>query len=674
MKREALAKKIMVIGIDGMDPRLTRKYVDEGKMPNVKRLLELGAARKDLVLLGGVPTVTPPMWTTLATGAYPVTHGITCYYRQPPFEEGLDMMGYNLDSSLCKAEQIWNVTAEAGLKTLVWHWPGASWPPSSDSPHLHVIDGTQPAVVNMGVAQVEAELLLVASTRTDSPVFKEKAARDANVPCVITDLEVVKAADAIDLSAATLGNKPFRNIIMDDSDGSWGISDAPFDIVMSPIKEAHGWEDADADALEFTMLLSGGFIRRPCLILKNEQGQYDHIALYKTKKEQEPLVVIHQNEFVVDVIDEALKDDAQYTVNRNMRLLELKPDGSYLKMWISGAMDIHNDLVWHPQKLYREVTENVGYPPADSMLGAGDQQLIVDCMIRQWDVILDWDARAINHLIEVEDYDMVFSQVHNVDGQGHMIVKYLKNRSQSKLDEKAYQKMFERTYIQTDEYVGRYLHLLDKGWTLFLVSDHAQVSPEHKPPLLGDGGCNVGVMCELGFTALKKDAQGKTIREIDWSQTKAVATRMSHIYINLTSRWEKGIVDPKDQYELEEEIMTALYGYRDKTTNKRVVALALRNKDAVILGQGGPEAGDIIYFLAEGYNFDHADSLPTTYGYADTSVSPIFIAAGPGIKAGETTERIIRQTDVAPTIALLAGLRMPAQCEGAPVYQIIDWE
>ena len=114
MKREALTKKLMIIGIDGMDPRLTRKYVDEGKMPNVKKLLERGAAREDLVLLGGVPTVTPPMWTTLATGAYPVTHGITCYYRQPPFEDGLDMMGYNLDSSSCKAEQIWNVTAEAG--------------------------------------------------------------------------------------------------------------------------------------------------------------------------------------------------------------------------------------------------------------------------------------------------------------------------------------------------------------------------------------------------------------------------------------------------------------------------------------------------------------------------------------------------------------------------------
>ena len=50
MSREALAKKIFCIGVDGMDPRLTRKYVDEGKMPNVKKLIERGSCRHDLAM------------------------------------------------------------------------------------------------------------------------------------------------------------------------------------------------------------------------------------------------------------------------------------------------------------------------------------------------------------------------------------------------------------------------------------------------------------------------------------------------------------------------------------------------------------------------------------------------------------------------------------------------
>ena len=120
--------------------------------------------------------------------------------------------------------------------------------------------------------------------------------------------------------------------------------------------------------------------------------------------------------------------------------------------------------------------------------------------------------------------------------------------------------------------------------------------------------------------------------------------------------------------------MTDLYGYRDKKTGKRIIALALRNKDAVLLGYGGPECGDICYWIAEGYNIDHADGLSTTYGDCETSLSPIFIAAGKGIKEGYRTERYIRQVDVAPTMAALMNVRMPAQCEGAPVYQILEEE
>jgi len=66
--------------------------------------------------------------------------------------------------------------------------------------------------------------------------------------------------------------------------------------------------------------------------------------------------------------------------------------------------------------------------------------------------------------------------------------------------------------------------------------------------------------------------------------------------------------------------------------------------------------------------------LSTAWGEDYTSVSPIFVGAGPGFKSGVYTDRIIRQIDVAPTISALLGVRFPAQCEGAPVYQILDWE
>lgn len=152
------------------------------------------------------------------------------------------------------------------------------------------------------------------------------------------------------------------------------------------------------------------------------------------------------------------------------------------------------------------------------------------------------------------------------------------------------------TYEQTDRYLGKFLPLLDKGWTIFIVSDHGLICDfEEEPPLLGDAfGVNVGVLKTLGFTALKQDENGNDLHEIDWTNTKAVATRTCHIWLNLKGRNPNGIVDPKDKDKVEEEPIDALYNYRDPATNRRIISLALRNKDAAILGLSGPEVGDVV--------------------------------------------------------------------------------
>lgn len=677
MKREALAEKILCLGIDGMDPRLTRKYVDEGKMPNVKKLIERGSARHDLVMVGAMPTVTPPMWTTLATGAYPNTHGITCFFRATSEP---DRIAYNFDSRNCKAEQLWNVFAESGKKTLVWHWPGSAWPPSSDSPNLWVVDGTSPGSVAMSAGQVETEFVLGASEAvTKAASFLPKEVSNAVAPCVVTDME----ADALDedkdkqtvgLQEATSGDD-MKVYVMSDEDGQGGSPNIPVDVQQSPIIQAENWENAPAGSKEFTILLGGGLLRRPCLILKNEDGIYDRIAIYRNKKDEEPIVVIKNGELKREIVDEGIKNDQRYKCNRNMKVMHIKEDGSELRMWISAAMNMELDAVWHPKSLFKTVTENVGYPTPTTMMGLQSEELINGCMLENWYSSADWQSSALNYLIENENVEIIFSHFHAIDLQMHMIVRYMSDKGHNILPPEKFQKFAEDVYIQADYYVGKFLHLLDEGWAIALMSDHGQVCTAHDAPLIGDiVGVNIRVMQELGLTALKKDENGNDIRDIDWEHTYAVASRANHIYLNLKGRYDHGIIDPEDQYEWEEEIMTRLYGYKDSRTGKRIIALALRNKDAVLLGLGGPECGDIIYFNAEGYNYDHGESLGTFWGDADTSVSPIFVAAGPGIKQGYKTDRVIREVDFAPTIAVLGGVRMPAQCEGAPVYQIFTEE
>ena len=667
--------KVLVLGIDGMDPRLTRKYVDAGLMPNVAEYIKRGACREDLVLLGSVPTVTPPQWTTLCTGAYPMTHGITEFYGQHPTK--IDTTIYNLDSSRCQAEQVWNCFAEAGKKTLVWHWPGSAWPPSSDSPNLHVVDGSSPGTVNQARGQKDTEFMLGASKDIKAVTFATDVNEDAYNPCVITDLEANDAGDGFsDYIAECYTATEMHNVTYDMSETQFGtVAAGGINVCQSPLKDPANWDNAPEGAKEFTLLYSKGLVRRPCLALKNEDGIYDRVAIYKNKKEAEPIVVLPKGVFVRDVVDEAIKKDEKFICNRDMKLIDIAEDGSKLNMYVSNAMDTQFDGVWSPKSLHELITSKIGFPPPAYMLD-GTHEETVKVMLEGWYHIADWQKDSLKYLIENGDYEAIFSHYHNVDIQQHKLIDFLsEERGINKLPVSFYEDAIAEVYKQADYYLGAFLPYLDQGWTIMIVSDHGLVGSEHIPAHIGDMcGINVGVMKELGYTVMKKDENGNELREIDWTKTRAVQNQGTSIYINLKGRFETGIVDPADKYELEEQIMTDLYGYRHPTTGKRVVAMALRNRDARLLGCGGPRSGDIICWTAEGYNYPHTDALSTCYGMSDTSASPIFIAAGDGIKEGYYTERCIREVDVAPTAAVLGGVRMPKTCEGAPVYQIFEEE
>ena len=80
------------------------------------------------------------------------------------------------------------------------------------------------------------------------------------------------------------------------------------------------------------------------------------MEIYKSKKDDAPLAVLEKGVFTPDIFDEAIKDDTRYRVNRNMRILELSENGEHLRMWISSGLDIDNDTLWHPKRLFQAVT------------------------------------------------------------------------------------------------------------------------------------------------------------------------------------------------------------------------------------------------------------------------------------------------------------------------------
>lgn len=690
IRNKAYTNKLLVLGADGFDPRYSRKMLREGKMPNLQQFIDRGACREDLMLLGGHPTVTPPMWTTLGTGAYANVHGITGYSRQG---SDIDKIVGNFDSRNSKAEPIWNVLAESGIKTAVFHWPGNSWPPTSDSENLIVCDGSTPGGLGMGAATLSGEFIMVADEKALDISFVKSATEDLEKECIVDPEEakaMVESSASSQTSTAVISNEK-TNIVINYTDGvnSVNIPDQ-LSAIVSPIKEPKNWHiDLPEGAREFVLVLSKGTIRRVGLVLKNEAGVYDKVAIYKNKKTQKPIVVLEKTKIKSQICDQAATADGEIKdANYNMKLLDIKEDGSHLEIYISNAMDMHADYIFSPKSLFYDLTEAVGYLAPSSYCGNNDPKMVTDCMLDNWNVAVDWQSKALHYLIEEKGVQAIFSHLHNIDMQEHRFIRFMSvsdKRYQEEYDAKnpeMYQKFMNDVYMQTDRYLGTFLHLLDEDWTIIITSDHAQVCAAHRPVLLGETrGVNYGVMHELGYTYITYDDNGNPM--IDWTRTTAVANRECNIYVNLKGRNKHtlpdgtvvdGLVDPADKHDFEEKLMTDLYSYKDKKSGYRVVQLAVRNKDAVLLGYGGPECGDICYWMADDYNSDHSMGLSTCEGDCETSLSPIFVAAGKGVKQGYKTERIIRQVDVAATAAALLNVRMPAQCEGAPVYQILDEE
>ena len=697
LRSKGLTDKVLLLGIDGMDPRFSRKMVDEGKMPNLKKLIERGSARQDLRLLGAVPTITPPMWTTLATGAYPMTHGIEDFNINFPGELEINFAG--IYSKYVHAEPLWNVTAEAGKKTLLWHWPGGAWPPTSDSENLMVVDGTTPGALGWGYAKRDEEIMVCASAKASAADSRFYFAGSRTTENFTGD---PKELSAVPIDYPMSGSKPdepyFDELWDEFKDGLEVNGFSPikimdcrtkllmhgksqmdwqrkvqFSVSLSEIREPEGWVNAPEGAKEFTMYQLYGKSQRVCLILKDETGVYSKVAIY-VDKTSEPLVVLEKDVYTRNVKDVLPGKKGMENVVRNMRLLNIAEDGSFVRLWVSNAFSADDNCVWYPTWIFDKITGKFGPPVPTGSMAGGDLDVILKCNTEQWKQAAEWQANAMKYMMREEGVEVIFSHFHGPDLSGHTYMQWLKDREDSPHPEAEFYKLHEATYAFTDAYIGEFLPMIDEGWTILLFSDHSLICREGNAQSIADNyGINIGVMEELGYTVMKYDENGNMLHEIDWDKTRAIQQRCNSIYINLKGRDRYGIVDPADQYELEEQIITDLYGYKDKASGKRIVALALHKKDANLLGLGGDYTGaDIIFFLHESFVADHGESLSTAMGHADTSVGPIFVAAGPGIKEGFTMKLFPREVDITPTAAVLLGVRFPNECEGAPVYSIFS--
>ena len=68
-----VSKRVFVIGLDGATFDLLDPWIEDGRLPNLKKLMEKSAYGR---LESTIPPISPPAWTSFMTGVNPGKHGI----------------------------------------------------------------------------------------------------------------------------------------------------------------------------------------------------------------------------------------------------------------------------------------------------------------------------------------------------------------------------------------------------------------------------------------------------------------------------------------------------------------------------------------------------------------------------------------------------------------------
>ncbi len=112
--------RVIVLGLDGMDPGVIDLLMSEGRLPNFAKLRKEGAYGK---LISSRPILSPIIWTTIATGRTPADHRIGHFVTVNP-QTGEQLP---VTSQMRAVKALWNIFTEAQKKVSVVGW-WATWP------------------------------------------------------------------------------------------------------------------------------------------------------------------------------------------------------------------------------------------------------------------------------------------------------------------------------------------------------------------------------------------------------------------------------------------------------------------------------------------------------------------------------------------------------------------
>jgi len=627
-------RRAILIGIDGASMDLVLLMVKEGHMPNLEGLIERGAHAP---MLGVLPTLTPPGWTAMVTGAWPGTHGITefCMYRP-----GLSFNDWEqgIDTGQCRAEYLWNTCERAGGKPILVKWE-MSWPPTVTT-GLQV-EGVGPGLANY--AQVSGYHHFVVGSWIDRSIGGTGDPQNV-------DPSRMEGATRID--PVTVEDLPegFSNV---------PESRLPVKLVRIDLKPLHRTythmrrgEQGDPKPLNVVVYATGG-------------DGYDRVRIVEGADASETLGDLAVGDWS-EWRKELFRIDGEDTDGYlRFKLIALNHDLSSMELFAPQVWG--TDKYTQPDELGAEIDENVGnflQNPSRDAMGAIDDDTYFELLEAHHESLHKTAAYLCRD--KCPDWDMLFIETHASDFANHGFLGMADPISGAEPDVLARcRKGLERTYRSIDRWIGEVLKLADENTVVVVASDHGGTPNQYGMPKIDR------ILEDAGLSVYAKNEKGKRVCDFGRSRAVLHPHNLVNIFVNMKGRDPDGIVDPAEYYQTQLEIIDALYAYRDPDSGHCPFSVVLTKDDARLVNLWGERVGDVVYALRPEYDGAHGRQLPTAR-LGIGSQRSTFVIAGPGVRDGLALERSVRVVDVAPTVCHLTGLPMPQRVEGSILYEALE--
>jgi predicted AlkP superfamily phosphohydrolase/phosphomutase len=656
-------QRVFLVGFDGMDPTLARRWMAEGKLPNLSRLAREGSFSP---LQTTQPSESPTAWASFATGVNPGKHNIFDFLVR-------DFETYAPDLAMVRKEP------PRFLFGLIPTRP----------PRVLSTRGGTSFWVHAGRDGIRSVVLTVPVTFPVERVNHSDLLAGFPLPDVRGTIGTFSYW-ATDLPPAEAGNTEFGGIL-DRLVFEGGRASS---VLVGPANPIVAREEA---ALRSRRRADG--------VSAKEERRLGEIS--SKRRLTVPLVVRWEPgspEAQVRLAGRTIRLEeggwtdwipVTFAVNalvrvRGMVQLHLVRADRELQLYASPVnLDPRRPVVpiSSPADLSARLVDEVGlfrtlgWAEATWPLNEGridEADFMADC-----DRAFADRERIFMSRLDRNDWDLFVAVIETTDRVQHMMWRLIDPRHPMYDPALAarWGDAIERTYRKCDDLVGRMRAKLPPDTVVMVMSDHGFHSFRRCVNLnswLAQNGYLVFSGQPSGGTKRLADlfGRGRFWEGVDWDRTRAYALGLGQIYFNLRGRESRGIVSPGVEYtSLQDEIIRRLSPLADPETGERVFG-GIYRRDELYHGEYLVNAPDLQAGFNDGYRVGWQDTLggirPSVVENNTRKWSGDHCGTARDISAGVLflNRRLSRSdphiVDVAPTILRLLDVPLPQDLDGTP--------